>query len=205
MSRIPSLWHFPFNWIRLFHFERTIEHPGGHFFWGKKIKVAIKTCLFAICLFSSSSASRSLYLRKGLISSEESRPDSSRSALRQRTSPDGLDRGGLWLGTKNYLWVTKTIPLQTCVNTNTHTTAWRIVHLGLAVDPQHWWNVWLSASRALETWCHSDKSPVSSRRNWLLLARGHTAKQDGGQRRGGRDEAEEWHQRSGEKKRRCRI
>lgn len=94
---------------------------------------------------------------------KEGGPDSSSSpALRQRTRPDGPQREGLWLKDKETL-VDDRIR-------HTHTAVAGIVRHSLAVSSLRRWNVWLSASRALETWCHCNKCALAKEKQLFMCS-----------------------------------
>lgn len=71
--------------------------------------------------------------------------------------PDGLEREGLWLRDKETLVDDKIY--FTLMYRHTHTAVQCIVRISSAISSEHWRNVWLSASCAPETWCHSNKMP----------------------------------------------
>ncbi len=71
------------------------------------------------------------------------------------------------------------IHIHTHTHTHTHTAVQCIVRLSSAVSSQRWWNVWLSASRALETWCHSNKMPSFQRETAFYVFRATQWKERG--------------------------
>lgn len=147
-----------------FCWRNPLEYPCGHWRNSSKNLLASKQLLFGFLFSSVFLASLPLELKNGSRGEERSRFQQFISPPTDVSRWPG-ERRPLTEGQRDTCERQNLTPAnaQTHRNAYTHTAVRRIVRLRSAVSSQHWWNVWLAASRALETWCHSNKTPSFQR------------------------------------------